>query len=226
MPYLLLIVCIALLIYGPQLWVRFVINKHSKSIEGMPGTGAELAEHLVKRFELKGVQVEQKGANQNFYSPQDKVIGLSPDVYQGKSISAVAIAAHEVSHALQYARQEPVSQLRSKYTGLAVAAQRIGIFVLSAAPLLGLATKAPALTFMVLLAGVVAMLGSVGLYAMILPEEFDASFNKALPLLNEGYLPPEHMPAARQVLKAAAYTYVAGALANVFSIWRWLAVLR
>jgi Zn-dependent membrane protease YugP len=70
------------------------------------------------------------------------------------------------------------------------------------------------------------MLSSVALYAMILPEEYDASFSKALPILEAGYLPDEYMPAARQVLKACALTYVAAALADILSVWRWLAVLR
>lgn len=226
MIYLIGLLALLVLAYGPTLWVRFVINKHSEEINGMPGSGAELAEHLIERFKLDGVTVKKTEKDQNFYSPQDKTVGLAPDVYDGKSISAVAIATHEVGHAIQYARQEPVSKLRGKYTGLAVYAQRLGIFVLTAAPLLGILTKAPPLTFLVILAGVITMLGSVGLYAMILPEEYDASFGKALPILNEGYLPPEHMPAARQVLKAAALTYVAAALANILSIWRWLAVLR
>lgn len=226
MMYLIGIAALLLLAYGPSLWVRFVIHKHSHSIERMPGTGAELAQHFIERFKLDGVTVKRTEPEQNYYSPEEKVVGLAPDVHDGKSISAVAIATHEIGHAIQYHRQEPVSRLRGKYTKLAVGAQRLGIFVMSAAPLLALLTKAPPLTFLMLLAGVVAMLGSVGLYAMILPEEYDASFGKALPILNEGYLPPEHMPAARQVLKAAALTYVAGALASIFSIWRWLRVLR
>lgn len=226
MIYLLIIAAFLLLAYGPQLWVRFVINKYSKPVDGMPGTGAELAEHLIERFKLEGVVVNKTAPDQNFYSPQDKAVGLAPDVYDGKSISAIAIAAHEVGHAIQYHRQEPVSQLRGKYTVLAVGAQRIGIAVLGAAPLLALLTKALPVSFILILAGLAAMLGSVALYAMILPEEYDASFGKALPILNEGYLPPEYMPAARQVLKAAALTYVAAALANILSIWRWLAVLR
>lgn len=226
MIYLLLIAAFLLLAYGPQLWVRFVISKYSKPLDGMPGTGAELAEHLIERFKLDGVVVNKTAKDQNFYSPQDKAVGLAPDVYDGKSISAIAIAAHEVGHAIQYHREEPVSRLRNRYTGLASSAQRIGIFVLGAAPILGIVTRAPSITMLVLIAGVVAMLGSVAMYAMILPEEYDASYGKALPILNEGYLPPEYMPAARQVLKAAALTYVAAALANILSIWRWLAVLR
>lgn len=226
MPYALLVILFLLLIYGPGLWVRFVIARHNSPIDRMPGTGAELAKHLIERFKLEGVTVKKTTANQDFYSPEEKMVGLSPEVFDGKSISAIAIAAHEVGHAIQYAKQEPVSRLRSRYTTLAVNAQRFGILILSLTPLLGVLAKAPALMMFTIAAGIAAMLGSVALYAMILPEEYDASFNKALPILNEGYLPPEFMPAARQVLKAAAFTYVAAALANTLSIWRWIAVLR
>ncbi len=59
-----------------------------------------------------------------------------------------------------------------------------------------------------------------------LPVEMDASFNKALPILEEGYLSEKDMPAARTVLKAAALTYVAGALASIFNLARWVAILK
>ena len=59
-----------------------------------------------------------------------------------------------------------------------------------------------------------------------LPVEIDASFNKALPLLKTGYLNPQQIPAAKQILKAAAWTYVAGSLASLLNFWRWLAILK
>ena len=64
-------------------------------------------------------------------------------------------------------------------------------------------------------------------YLIILPEEWDASFNKALPILMEGeYVAEDKLPNIRNVLKAAAITYFASALANVLSIGRWLLLLR
>ncbi|BFM14767.1 zinc metallopeptidase [Maricurvus nonylphenolicus] len=226
MFYLILAVIIVLIIFGPRLWVNYAIRKHNKPIEEMPGTGAELAEHLIERFKLEGVTVKKTAKDEDYYSPTEKIVGLSPEVYDGKSISAIAIAAHEVGHAIQYIKQEPVSRLRDKYTGRAVAAQNFGIIILSLSPLLGGMARTPVVIGILALAGILAMLSSVVLHALILPEEYDASFGKALPILNEGYLPPEHMPAARQVLKACALTYVAGALADILSVWRWLAILR
>ena len=59
-----------------------------------------------------------------------------------------------------------------------------------------------------------------------LPVELDASFRKALPVLEAGYLQPEQVPAARRILRAAAWTYVAASLAGLLNFWRWIAILR
>jgi len=72
---------------------------------------------------------------------------------------------------------------------------------------------------------ILQLLGALA-YLIVLPEEWDASFNKAMPILVEGdYITPEQERSARQVLKAAALTYFAGALANVLNIGRWLLIL-
>lgn len=226
MLYIFLAIIVVLIVYAPQLWVKHAIRKHSKHIEEMPGTGSELALHLIERFKLDGVSVKKTSKDEDYYSPSEKEIGLSPEVYGGKSISALAIAAHEVGHAIQYANEEPVSRLLDKYTHRAELAQSIGIYVLSFSPILGGLARSPAVMIILVLAGLLTMLSSVVLHAMILPEEYDASFSKALPILNEGYLPPEYIPAARQVLKACALTYVSGALADILSVWRWIAILR
>ena len=75
----------------------------------------------------------------------------------------------------------------------------------------------------VLVLGILA--STVVIHIFTLPTEFDASFKRALPIL-ENYLPAEDMPGARQVLKAVAYTYVASALVSVLDIARWLRILR
>jgi uncharacterized protein len=224
--YVALVVLFTLLVYAPQFWVRYVIRKHSRHLEGMPGTGEGLARHLIERFGLEGVSVEKTEPGQNYFSPADKIVGLAPDVYEGKSLSAVAIATHEVGHAIQHCRAEPISELRNRYLGPAATVQNVGILVLSSVPVLGVALKAPAIMLIAVLAGIAAMLSSVFCHAMVLPEEYDASFGKAMPILREGYVPEEYLPAIQQVLKACALTYVAGALADILSIWRWLAILR
>ncbi len=226
MLYIIIALLVIALIYGPFLWVRYVLWRHSKTIEKMPGTGAELAEHLVERFELSGVKVIKVGKGENYYSPDEKIVALSPDVYEGKSLTAVAVATHEVGHAIQFCRKEPVSQLRERYLSKAFQIKRFGNGLLWVAAMATFVVRAPQVLVIAGIIGVSTMLMSVVMYVAILPEEYDASFKKAMPILEEGYVPEHHLPAIRQILRACALTYVAGALTDVLNLWRWFRLLR
>ncbi|MGJ8664596.1 MAG: zinc metallopeptidase, partial [Marinicella sp.] len=70
------------------------------------------------------------------------------------------------------------------------------------------------------------MLVSVMMHMAVLPEEYDASFNKAMPILSEGYINEEQLPKVKQILKACALTYVAAAMADILNLWRWIRVIR
>jgi len=193
----------------------------------MPGTGAELARHLLNQFGLQQVKVETSEPGADHYDPQANIVRLSPDYFNGKSLTAVAVAAHEVGHAIQFNRDEPVSHLRKKYLMSAHKLQKVGVACLMAIPLVGVIIKIPHVAGVMLLAGLITMLSSVFVYLAILPEEWDASFNKALPILSKGdYVPSQYMPAVSQILRACALTYVAAALADILRLWRWLALLR
>lgn len=218
---------VILLIYAPSLWVRYVLNRYAKALPDLPGTGGELAQHLVDRFQLEGVIVEEGVPNGDHYSPDERKIRLSPRVYQGRSLTAVAVAAHEVGHAIQFTRNEPISQLRKKYFARAIWIQRLGTGILLTLPMIAALFRIPHIVLITALIGVATMLVSVLMYVAILPEEFDASFGKALPILIEGeYIDPHQVPVVKRVLRACALTYVAAALADILSLWRWLAVLR
>lgn len=226
MFYLLLVVALLVLVYGPQWWVSYVLRRHSRELDNMPGTGGELARHLIERFELEGVGVEQTELGDH-YDPEAQMVRLSAAVFTGKSLTAVATAAHEVGHAIAFYRQEPVTRLRSRYLAKAISWQKFGTTLMVALPILAAIFKIPHVVILAALIGVGTMLISVMMYAAILPEEWDASFNKALPLLVEGeYVPEQYMPAVRQILKACALTYVAAALADMLRLWRWIAILK
>ncbi|GAA5523714.1 hypothetical protein Maes01_00263 [Microbulbifer aestuariivivens] len=104
--------------------------------------------------------------------------------------------------------------------------QRVGTAILITAPILTILIKSPVLFISIGIVAVITMLVSALMYVAILPEEYDASFNKALPILSEGYLPEHLLNSARSVLKACALTYVAGALLDVLRLWRWIRFLR
>lgn len=225
MLFVLLTVVVLLALFGPTLWVQFQMRRYSTHIEGMPGTGGELARHLITRFDIEGVKVERLSEGGDHYSPQDKAVRLSAGNYDGKSLTAIAVAAHEVGHALQFARGERVSQLRQRYIPTAMTLKRVGIATMGLLPLV-LILKAPAAMWLLVIVGLgLQLLGALA-YLIVLPEEWDASFNKALPILTSGdYIRPQDEAAVRGVLKAAALTYFAGALADLLNIGRWLAIL-
>lgn len=220
------IILLGIIIIAPQLWVQHVIRKHGAERADFPGTGGELAEHLVGEFALKGVGVEETDRGDH-YDPRASMVRLSPAHHGGRSISAVAIAAHEVGHAIQHHGGERLLALRNRLVIMAATTDRIASVFFIAAPVLAIAARTPLALFA--LAGIgIALLGvRILVHLVTLPVEFDASFNKALPILRQGgYLRDEDIPAARQVLRAAALTYVAGALMSLLDLARWIRILR
>ncbi|MGL4727136.1 MAG: zinc metallopeptidase [Bosea sp. (in: a-proteobacteria)] len=214
------------LIFGPQLWVQHALKTHGVQRPDLPGTGGELARHLLDEAGLDDVRVESTEIGDH-YDPEMRVVRLLPQHLSGKSIAAVAIAAHEVSHAVQHARAEPGFMRRMIVVERILWIDRIGMVVLLSAPLLLLVLKTPLLLGLQLAAGFALMSVRILAHLVTLPIEFDASFGKALPVLERGgYVSPADMPAARTVLKAAAWTYVAAALATLLDVARWFRIIR
>jgi Zn-dependent membrane protease YugP len=212
------------LIFGPQYWVRQVMRKHAAPREDYPGTGGELARHLLDEAGLQSVTVEKIAAGDH-YSPAEKVVRLSKDNFDGKSITAVAVAAHEVAHAVQDRDGYRPLQLRQKLVGYAHTIEMTGSILLMATPLVFALVRSPVVLAVELVAGLGILASTVVIHAVTLPTEFDASFNRALPALS-GYIHRDDLPAARQVLKAAAFTYLSAALVSLLDIARWIRLLR
>jgi hypothetical protein len=211
----------------PQLWVKYILIKYQKNLPNMPGTGGELAQHLLNNLNMKDTQLEECAPWQDHFDPSTNTVRLSPAHFNGKSLTAIAVAAHEVGHAIQHHRKEKVAQLRMKYIPLSIRLQKAGTFLLMVLPIILLAIKAPVMVWGILGISLILQIASALTYLIILPEEWDASFNKALPLLTQGgYLPDEYTPTVHKILTAAALTYFASALANVLNIGRWLLILR
>lgn len=219
-------IAILAIIVLPQLWVRYTIDRHNVDRPDLQGTGGELARHLLNRFDLPGVKVEvtDKG---DHYDPISRTVRLLPAHHDGKSLSAVAIAAHEVSHALQHANGDRALALRQQLAEFAVWTDRFaGVFFI-AAPILAALVRTPAALFLLLGIGVALLAVRVVFNLVTLPVEIDASFTKALPILKDGsYIDKDDMPAVRSVLRAAAFTYVAGALISLVNLARWVRLLR
>lgn len=228
MPVLAIIGIIILIgiVLGPQLWIKRTMARHAHERADFPGTGGELARHLLEHYRIDGVGVEMTNKGDH-YDPQDRMVRLSADVHDKASLTAVAVAAHEVGHAIQHHRQERGLKTRQAMVKLAMVSDRIASVFFLAAPVLFLLARTPAALFGMVAFGIALLAIRVLVHAVTLPVEYDASFNKALPILKEGgYLRDEDLDGANSVLKAAAFTYVAGALMSLLDLARWIRVIR
>lgn len=210
----------------PQMWVRRVIAAHSRERADFPGTGGEFARHLLDKMQLGHVRVEVSNAGDH-YDPEAKVIRLNPENFAGRSLSAVVIAAHEAGHAMQDAMGYPPLAARTRLAKQAMRMEKVAAVLMLAAPVLAVITKSPHLLLFEVLMGAMIFGSTILLHAFTLPVEFDASFRRALPVLKEGgYIRNEDIPAARSILKAAAFTYVAAAGMSLLDVMRWFRILR
>src|SRR5947199_3531812 len=129
------------LIFGPQLWIRRVMAQHGAERPDLPGTGGELARHLLDEADLRGVTVELTGDGDH-YDAEARAVRLTPQHHDGRSVAAVAVAAHEVSHAVQHARGEPAFALRFDLVRKVIWIDRIAIVLLSLAPVIAILVRA------------------------------------------------------------------------------------
>jgi Zn-dependent membrane protease YugP len=206
--------------------VRKVLSRYSNPADRYEGTGGELARYLLDRLDLKNVKVEETSAGDH-YDPQEKAVRLTLDKLNGRSLTAVTVAAHEVGHALQDKVGFAPLKIRNRLIAMTRPVERLGAGILMAAPFIGMLTRAPALSLLMILGGLMSLLATTLVHLVTLPTEWDASFNRALPMLEQdGILKPADLPHARRLLTAAALTYLAASLASLLNIARWWALLR
>lgn len=212
---LLMIIC-----FGPMTWARMIMSRHAKDRQEFPGTGGEFARHILDLAGLQNVGVEATTMGDH-YCPKDKVVRLGNDNLEGRSLTAVAVAAHEVGHALQDRDGYRPLLIRTRMAKVGFWGERIAHVLLVASPAMLFAS--PKLALLQIGAGLTLMVGRVVLHLVTLPVEFDASFNRALPILDKGnYLKSDDLAGATSILRACAWTYVAGALFSVIDVVRWI----
>ena len=213
------------LIFGPSLWVKLVMRKYSLEKPEMLGTGGELAEHLIKRFSIENVTVEVTDVGDHF-DPIEKKVRLSQEHYESKSLTAIAIAAHEVGHAIQDQQGDKRLATRTKMIPVVNNVACWSAVIISLSPVIGIITRHPMPFSFLLILGLSGFIARMLVHAVTLPIEFDASFSKALPLLREGkYVSQSNEKAVSRILRAAALTYVSAALADILNLSRWIIIL-
>jgi len=209
----------------PALWARAVLRRYSGTRGDYPGSGGELARHLLDRHGLQQVTVETTEQGDH-YDPAVRAVRLSAENFGGRSLTAVTVAAHEVGHALQDHTGYAPLTWRTRLVRVAQGAEKAGALLMLALPVLAVLTRAPSAGLVLFLAGLASFGTAILVHLVTLPVELDASYRRALPLLASGYLPQADLRPARQILTACAFTYIAASLFSVLNLARWLAILR
>ena len=217
----LIIVPAAALIFGPRLWVRYVLNQHNRTDDDVPMSAGELARQLLDQHELYRVKVEATDIGDH-YDHRAKAVRLSRDKIDRKTLTAATAAAHEVAHAIQDASAYGPFVWRTRLVGVAQVAVEVGSVMLIAAPVTALATRRPVPPVVVGSAALSILGAGVATQLTALPTEFDASFGRAMPMLQDGVISADQVKDAKKILVACSLTYIASSLAAVLSLWPWL----
>lgn len=216
-----IIIPAAALIFAPRLWVRHVLKRHNQKDIETSGTASEVARALLDRRNLQVVKVECTDIGDH-YDPEAKSLRLTRDKFDRKTLTAITTAAHEVGHALQDADNYAPFVWRLHLVKVARAAGEVGTVMLLSVPVAAVLTRNPAPAFVIGLAALGILGTGMAVQLVTLPTEFDASFNRAIGMLEEGYVRTEHIADARKILLACSLTYVASSLISVLNVWPWL----
>lgn len=178
-------------------------------------SGREIAERMLSDNGINDVQViSTPGQLSDHYNPENKTVNLSPDVYEGRSISAAAVAAHECGHAVQHATAYQMLTFRSAIVPLVNISSKLSQWIILAGMGLLVGRANPT----ILLVGIVLFAITTLFTIITLPVEYDAS-NRALKWLENTHMTTaaEHDKAA-DALKWAARTYVIAAVSSVATL--------
>lgn len=209
--YLLFLAPAMLLALWAQLRVRSAYQEAMQIPSRSGLTGAEGADEVMHAAGVSGVRIEPvEGFLSDHYVPGEKVLRLSPDVYAGRSLAALGIAAHEAGHAIQDAYRYPLLVARNFLVPLAGFGSNVSWIII----MVGFALASLAWIKI----GILAFSLTVLFQLVNLPVEFDASRRAHAALVNGGIVSPGEAVYVRKVLGAAAWTYVAATLSSVLTL--------
>ena len=207
------------IIVGPgmllALWatwkVKSTFSRYAKQAIASRASGAEVARELLQRSGITGVVVEMhQGFLSDHYHPIKRVVRLSPQVYEGRSISAVGVAAHEVGHAIQHHQGYKLMKLRQALVGPANIGSTLSYIVV----ILGFFLHMAGLVWL----GIILFSAVVFFQIVTLPVELNASKRAKLQLVHAGIVSQEEGLHVGRVLNAAAMTYVAAVITSLLTL--------
>ena len=207
-PTFLLLIPAMIFAFWAQWKVQNTYQKFSRVRASNGLTGRQMAQMIMQRNGVTDVGVQPVGGMlSDHYDPRTKKVNLSEPIYDGDSISSIAVAAHEVGHVLQHAQGYSPLLLRSAMAPV------VGFASMAAFPLffIGMLFHIPGVSIWLMDLGILFFAGAVLFHLVTLPVEFDASHRALQQLTSSGAVMPQEVAQAKQVLDAAALTYVAAA---------------
>lgn len=214
-PWYLAYVAPALLL---ALWAQMRVKSTYAEAQQVPAplSGAAAARHILDSAGLNNIAIEQiPGQLTDHYDPRDKVLRLSPEVYQSRSMAAVGIAAHESGHALQDAHAYMPLVIRNVAVPVASFGSSAGIWMI----VLGIIFQP---LYMLAYVGIALFTCFVFFQLVNLPVEFNASSRAKQQLVQLGIIDQQGLVYVNKVLNAAAWTYVAGTLQSIMILLYYL----
>lgn len=218
---------VLILVFGTFIWaliaqakVKSAYERYARVLSHRGYTGAEVARRILDANGLRQVRIEEaNGFLSDHYDPKAAVVRLSPGVYRGNSIASVAIAAHEVGHAIQHAENYGFIAVRNMLLPAAIAGQHVVFILFFVGMFLGSFVGGFMMDIAILLYFAVVLF-----QAVTLPVEFDASKRAKLQLVDMGFIDDQELNGVRSMLSAAAMTYVAALATAIAQLIRLLLI--
>lgn len=216
-PTMILLIPAIILAIWAQMKVSSTYSKYVKVPAASGISGAQAAKAILEHNGLYDVKIEPvEGKLSDHYDPRSKTVRLSTENYRGKSLSAVAVAAHEVGHAIQ----DHKGYVPLKFRHAILPATNLGSWAAFPLFLIGFFFNTPLLMDI----GIILFAGVVIFHFITLPVEFNASHRALAQLGSNGMLVESELQGARKVLNAAAMTYVAATAVALIHLIRLLLI--
>lgn len=202
-----------LIVFIAQQTLNFTYSKYKKVLVDSNLTGYEVAKKILSEYDLDNINVGSVTGNlSDHYNNSKKVVNLSTDIYNGRTIAACAVAAHECGHAIQYKEGYTPIKIRNFLVPIVNIGNTLGYAVIVAS-LAASATK-------LFILGLILISFALIFQLITLPVEFDASKRANKILLEMGLVTQDEQEGTKKMLKAAAFTYVAGLISSIMQILR------
>ncbi len=214
-----LIIFISILITTlSQIFISLAYSKYKKILNNKDLSGYDVARKILDSNNLDNIMIlETRGNLTDHYDPQRKVIKLSTDIYHGSSIAGAAVAAHECGHAIQDKTKYTPMRIRSVLVPFVNICTRIGYLAI----VIGII-----FSYTLIEVGIVLLLSMLVFQLITLPVEFNASHRAIKELERLNIIDEEEKSSAKNMLIAAAFTYVASVLSTLLEILRYALIFN